>query len=54
MDIHICDNLHMASHRGHKQCIITLLDRGADIHTKDNYNNTPHAGAPLTGSLCIT
>jgi ankyrin repeat protein len=29
-------SLHIACHCGHKEIAVTLIDRGADIHMKNN------------------
>jgi ankyrin repeat protein len=41
MDPHLCDTLHTASSRGHNECIITLLAKGANVNIKDKNGLTP-------------
>jgi ankyrin repeat protein len=54
MGNHLCGTLHGASPIGHLECIITLLDRGADVNEKDNCGLTPLHWASSRGySRCV-
>jgi ankyrin repeat protein len=37
---HLCESLHFASENGHSECIKILLDHGANVHLKNNYERT--------------
>jgi hypothetical protein len=39
MATHVCENLRCASRRGHHDCLITLLNAGADIRGADIQDN---------------
>ena len=45
--------LHLACAFGHKSCVHTLASRGADIYSRDCYNNAPIHRAASMGHICI-
>ena len=45
--------LHFASYYGHPEIVELLLENGADIEGKDNYENTPLINATWYGNLKV-
>lgn len=41
MGKHLCKNLHDASYWRHQECILTWLDRGANINDKNDNGRIP-------------